>query len=100
MSEGARIEPLGEGRLRVHGRLDAEQAGALLDALPWPAAAGPLEVDLSAVEAADSAGLALLLEWLGRARRRGVALRYRALPPGIEALARACQVLELLPRAD
>ncbi len=54
------------------------------------------EVDLSKVTRADSAGLALLLEWSLSARESGRALRYRNLPAPIAALAGISDVSELL----
>jgi phospholipid transport system transporter-binding protein len=42
--------------------------------------AGALGVDLARVTRVDSAGVALMLEWLGRARAAGRALRFLNLP--------------------
>ena len=57
-----------------------------------------LEMDCQGVTAADSAGLALLLDWLAVARSHGHSLRYLHLPPGLIALARISEVNELLER--
>lgn len=62
------------------------------------AAAGPVEIDCAAVNPADSAGLAVLLDWLADARRAGRSLRYVNLPQDLEALARIGEVEELLHR--
>jgi len=60
---------------------------------------GPaLEVDLSGVSATDSAGLAVLIEWLAEARHAQRSLRYRELPAGLSALARISETDELLGR--
>jgi phospholipid transport system transporter-binding protein len=60
--------------------------------------AGASEVDCSAVTQSDSAGLAVLLDWLGAAKRAGHKLRYVRLPEGLLALARISEVEELLER--
>lgn len=62
------------------------------------AAAGPLTIDCSAVSPADSAGLAVLLDWLAVARGAGRSLRYVNLPQDLKALARIGEVEELLQR--
>jgi phospholipid transport system transporter-binding protein len=56
----------------------------------------PLSIDCGGVTQADSAGLAVLLEWLGAARRAGRTLRLEAVPAGLQALARISEVESLL----
>jgi phospholipid transport system transporter-binding protein len=96
-----RLDPASSGRLAAHGPLvfatatrACEQGLAALSG----AAGGALEIDCGGISASDSAGLAVLLEWLGAARRAGRSLRYRALPEGMLALARISEVDELLER--
>lgn len=60
--------------------------------------ASPLEVDFADVGAADSAGLAVLLEWLAWARRSGRELHYMRVPEAICAIARISEVERLLLR--
>jgi phospholipid transport system transporter-binding protein len=68
-----------------------EQGVALIDA------AGPeLRLDLSAVSAADSAGLALLIDWLACARSGGKRLLYTRVPSALTALAQLSEVAPLL----
>jgi phospholipid transport system transporter-binding protein len=55
-----------------------------------------LEIDCGGITAVDSAGLAVLLEWLGAARRAGHRLRYSHLPEGLLALSRISEVETLL----
>jgi phospholipid transport system transporter-binding protein len=57
-----------------------------------------LEIDCRGITVSDSAGLAVLLEWLGVAKRAGRALRYTQLPEGLAALAHISDVKELLER--
>jgi phospholipid transport system transporter-binding protein len=61
-------------------------------------AAAKLEIDCRAIAPSDSAGLAVLLEWLSISRRAGHSLRYVQLPQGLAALARLSEVEELLER--
>ena len=57
-----------------------------------------LEIDCRGLTASDSAGLAVLLEWLSVAKRAGRSLRYAQLPHGLAALARISELEELLER--
>jgi phospholipid transport system transporter-binding protein len=47
-----------------------------------------ITVDLSGVTSVDSAGLALLLEWLRRARSDGYAVAFTSLPDKLVAIAK------------
>ena len=60
------------------------------------ASGGPIEVDCSGVGASDSAGLAVLMEWLAWGRRNGRELRYSRVPEAICAIARISEVETLL----
>ena len=53
-------------------------------------------IDLMAVEQSDSAGLALLIEWLRVARQQQQALRFINIPSHMQAFARVSGVDELL----
>ena len=55
-----------------------------------------VEVDLSAVEKTDSAGLALLLEWISLARQSGTDIRFSGIPEKIHAIAQTAEIEELL----
>jgi phospholipid transport system transporter-binding protein len=61
---------------------------------------GDLVIDFSAVTEADSAALALALDWVRRSRARGTAIRLHALPHSLVALAEVYGVTRLLPVAD
>lgn len=62
------------------------------------AAERELEIDCAGITVADSAGLAVLLDWLAGARQLGRSLRYAQLPQGLIALAQISEVEELLRR--
>ena len=87
------------GSLRAQGPLNfasARRACALGVQALTQTADGRLEVDCSGITVSDSAGLAVLLEWLAVARRARRSLRYTHLPEGLAALARSREVRELL----
>lgn len=62
------------------------------------AQAGHCEFDCSGIEAADSTGLAVLIEWKAEARRRGLQLVYSNLPESVSRLARLSDVETLLAK--
>ena len=55
-----------------------------------------LHVDFSGVDKADSAGLALLLEWKAQARQRARRIDYAAVPASVLAIAETTEVQHLL----
>jgi phospholipid transport system transporter-binding protein len=99
--EPVQVSVAAPGRLAAQGALtfaSARRAAELGNAAIAGAAAGPLIIDCAGIGSCDSAGLAVLLEWLGIARGRGRALRYENLPSGVRALARISDLEELLTR--
>ena len=87
-------------RYAVRGALTFGTArGAVAAGLrAFSGARGPIQLDLSGVNVSDSAGLAVLIEWLGWGRRGGRELRFSNLPQALAAIARICDIEELLPR--
>lgn len=93
----ARLESLGGGRFRVSGVLDASTAREVLEQSESRfAQSKEIDVDLGGVGESDSAGLALLIEWLRIARQGGQAIRFANVPAQIEALARISEVEDLI----
>ncbi|HXQ64876.1 MAG TPA: STAS domain-containing protein [Steroidobacteraceae bacterium] len=85
------------GHFRLGGVLNFDTARAVLD--KGTAAFGEqqrVSLALSGITHADSAGLAVLLTWIGRARRAGRAISYTALPVQLSRIARVCGVESLL----
>jgi phospholipid transport system transporter-binding protein len=96
-----RLESRGEGRFALSGSLNLATARHAVDA--GERAFGDLrriEIDLSGVEAVDSAGLAVLLEWVRWARLQGRCLAYRDPPDGLEAIAKISEVDGILRAAE
>jgi phospholipid transport system transporter-binding protein len=93
----ARIEALGAGRFRVSGVLNAATVTDLLkQSRESFAGAKHIEMDLGGVSEGDSAGLALLLEWLRMTRQANQQIGYANVPAQINALARISEVDDLL----
>jgi phospholipid transport system transporter-binding protein len=94
---GAAFEPLAGERARVVGLLEFATVAALL---PLGSAAicegrAPV-IDLAAVTGSDSAGLALLIEWLSVAKAAGRALSYENIPSQLHQLARLSDLDSLI----
>ena len=91
------LKDLGDGRFALSGELSFANADRVLQV---GASAfrhhDQVEVDLSGVERADSAGLALLLEWKAGSRRRKNSIRYAGIPDSLLAIARTTDVDTLL----
>ena len=65
------------------------------------AAPGDVQFDLECVPLTDSAGLALLIDWLAEARSRQRTLRYLKVPQALSELAKLSDVEELItPSAE
>ena len=62
--------------------------------------AATLVLDLSSVERTDSAGLALLVEWLRQARHQRKDLRFQNIPAQLLAIAKASGLENILPLAN
>lgn len=100
MSQAA-LESLGGGRFRLSGTLNAASVVSILkESRSRFAGWEHLDIDLEAVTQSDSAGLALLLEWLRLARTTPQVIHYRNLPPQISALARISEVEDLFAVID
>ena len=92
-----RIEEAGPGRLRASGQLDFETAAEALRAgLAYIGRGRPWTVDLSGVTSGDSAGIAVLVEWLSVAAAGGAALAFEAVPAQMLAIARISDLEDLI----
>jgi phospholipid transport system transporter-binding protein len=91
------IDAATPGRLTVRGDLDFDTAPtALSRGLALLGDVQDCEVDLSGLSSGDSAGLAVLIEWLASARRRGATLRFTGVPAQMRAIARISDLEDLL----
>lgn len=92
------LSAAGPGRFSAAGPLTFATARAARAAglAALAAASQPTQIDCAGVTAADSAGLAVLLDWLAAAKLGGRSLSFAALPEGLSALGRISEVSQLL----
>jgi len=94
----AHIEDAGHGRYLLCGELSFATVPDLLregDAVFN--GQGGVTLDLDQVSRADSAGLALLVEWVRRARARSVPLTICNMTPQLQAMAKVAGLDRVLP---
>ncbi len=89
----------GDGGCRVEGELTFDTVtSVLMQSEPaFRSGEGELAIDLSGVTRADSAGLALLMEWIRRAKGAKREVRFRQIPEQMLAIARTSDMDSLLP---
>lgn len=93
----AALTATGEGQLAVAGSMVfATAADLLVASRKLLRGAAPVTIDLGSVTDADSAGLAVLLEWLRWARAEGRATGFTRLPDKLLAIARLSGVEEFV----
>jgi len=98
MSDRCTLEADESGTVRLRGVLSFDSVPGLYREMErrMPAA-GPVRIiDLADITSADSAGLALLLEWQSRQRQRGRELTMRNAPVNLLRLAGLCEAVDLL----
>ncbi|HSN16901.1 MAG TPA: STAS domain-containing protein [Gammaproteobacteria bacterium] len=94
------FEDAGDGRFRLSGVLGfTTVTHALAQSRQLFAEHKRVEIDLAGVEATDSAGLALLVEWTAWAKHEKRKLSFKHLPKQALELARISEVEKLLPVA-
>lgn len=92
-----RLETTAAGRFRLAGELSFETVPALLRrGRELFEADGDASLDLAEVTRADSAGVALLIEWRREAQRRDRHIAFENIPPQMQAIARLSAVDQLL----
>jgi phospholipid transport system transporter-binding protein len=92
------LEPRGDGRFFVGGVMAFETVAAWLERSAELFERAPeLRLDLSGITRADSAGLALLLEWVRCARQAGTPLKLANVPPRLRSLIEVTDLDQVLP---
>lgn len=95
------LQDMGEGRFALTGEITFETAERVLLASEEPFEQHTrIEVDLAGVTKADSAGLALLLEWITWANHTVREIRFLSMPERVLAIARTTEVEQLLKRGE
>lgn len=91
----------GDGCFAISGEMSFDTAEQILQASEDPFEAHTqLEIDLSEVTVSDTAGLALLLEWVTWANHTVREIRFSGMPERILAIAKTTEVEELLTRGE
>ncbi|VAW71720.1 Uncharacterized protein YrbB [hydrothermal vent metagenome] len=97
MSE-ANISVKKDGRLGISGELTFDSVPALWELCSRHFAEhAELEIDLSGIQRADSAGLALLVECCRRAYQTDKSIRFFNIPAQMLAIARVSSLDQVLP---
>ncbi|MFU8820781.1 MAG: STAS domain-containing protein [Gammaproteobacteria bacterium] len=95
------IRDRGGGRFEILGELSFQTvATALEKSKAMFSKHSIIEIDLAGVTRADSAGLALMLEWVNRARNNAHDLRFTNIPAQIISIAQISEVEDMLYRAE
>jgi len=94
----AELKQVDEGRYRLTGQLTFDTVPAVLDDSEdlFENSVSSLEMDLQDVDRADSAGLALLMEWTRLARARSIDIRFVNIPEQMAAVARLTHLDSIL----
>ncbi|MBT8143827.1 MAG: STAS domain-containing protein [Gammaproteobacteria bacterium] len=95
------LEDRGDGRFALGGEMTFDTAERILKRSEDPFEEhSQLEIDLSGVTDSDSAGLALLLEWVTWANHTVREIRFTGMPERIMAIAKTTEVDQLLTRGE
>jgi phospholipid transport system transporter-binding protein len=96
---GATIQPQDGNTYRIAGELNMQTVPALLQEVEQVLnrTRGEVCFDLQQVNRSDSAGLALLVEWMQFARQRQRELTFKNLPQQMQDIARVSGLDGLLP---
>ena len=96
------IDPQGEGAYVIEGSLDFATVPAVVTRVAeiLGNGAASIVIDLKGVTRADSAGLALLVEWMRVAHRRHRNIAFRNIPAQMLAIAKVSGLERILPTAD
>jgi phospholipid transport system transporter-binding protein len=94
---GPRIEESGHGSWILAGDLNFSTVPGLMGAMDIGSAdRNRISIDLAGVTRSDSAGLALLVEWLRESERLGKTVTFLNMPAQMQSIARVCGLGEIL----
>lgn len=95
------LEDRGGGKFALNGSMTFDTAGEILrDSEEMFEEHTRIEMDLAGVTDTDSAGLALLLEWITWANHTVREIRFVGTPEKIDAIAKTTEVDHLLKRGE
>lgn len=92
-----RIEETGYGSWMLTGDLSFSTVPDLMKGMDMQSAdRDRISIDLAGVTRSDSAGLALLVEWLRESERLGKSITFLNMPAQMQSIARICGLGEIL----
>jgi phospholipid transport system transporter-binding protein len=101
VATGVEFRDRGGGRFEILGELSFQTAATALEKSKAVFSKHSIiEIDLAGVTRADSAGLALMLEWVNRARNNAHDLRFTNIPAQIISIAEISEVEDMLYRGE
>jgi phospholipid transport system transporter-binding protein len=87
-----------DGTYRLEGELNVDTVPELNEQVKnLTGKEGSVAVDLNGVTHADSAGVAMLVEWYRQARQHGRELHFINLPEQMQAIIRVSSLQQVLP---
>ena len=84
-----------DGTIAISGRLDFSTAKAALSAVNEQLPNATV-IDLAGVTQSNSAGLALMIEWLAEAQRLNQSIQFQNIPDSLRQISTVCQVDSLI----
>lgn len=94
----AAVQRAPDGRLILEGELSFATVTRLNgDALKLLGETDAIRIDLQGIARSDSAGLALLVEWMRTAHRLGKPIQFLNIPQQMLAIARVSSLDQVLP---
>ncbi len=95
------LKDLGGGKFALGGKMTFQTAGTILRVSERLFEEHTrIEIDLSAISDTDSAGLALLLEWITWANHTVREIQFTGMPAKIDAIAKTTEVDSLLKKGE
>lgn len=96
-TQAVHLEEGGDGNWKLAGELGfATVSGLLKDTPRRFFEGGNVQLDLSGITRADSAGLALLVEWLRESVDRGSSIDFLNMPEQLLSIAHVCGLADIL----
>lgn len=87
--------------ISISGELDTDNVpDRLRESAQWFHGTQAIAVDLAGVTRADSAGIALLLEWLRQAHAANAGLSFHNAPAQMHAIIDFCALGDVIPLSD
>ena len=96
------IETVGDGKFRISGELNFETVSQALEQSDtmFDHEAELIHIDLGGITRTNSAGIALLIEWLRAAKHKQKKVLFHHIPEKMLAIAKVSDLADILPLAN